>query len=452
MSLTTASTPTEVNQGSSNTSRNILMPASLADGDSAVLAVMVAANVVPTITAAGLSRTFTLIGSVAVSGKALHAWEVTDLEVADSGETVTISTGATSCKVSAIIEPIRGGSLVNIVDTYSAKNGTPASDHPTTPLLTTTRTGCGILYIVGMRSNDTGSGGSAFTSISPVAGQGITEDADAYTTGTASLSGLCVAHDWTPRANGATVAAAEFEADHSDVYCALTISIRPGNLSPVAEAGADVEVDAGDTAYITSAQATDEDGTVVSTDWTWVSYPTALAPTITGGTTLTPSFPTTLPGEYKLLLTVEDNNGATHTDEVSIWAVTTTPRIKAITAAGGWTAVGAASIVEALEDDDPDTYAQSGANPAGDTLIGELEPVPAGAKSFTTTVVNDVDSPTTNVVLTLINRDTGTTVATETVTGLTTTPDEVEWVLDGTENGAVVDPHKLNIRFVATTN
>src|SRR5207344_353497 len=97
-------------------------------------------------------------------------------------------------------------------------------------------------------------------------------------------------------------------------------------------------------------------------------------------------------------------------------------------------------------DANPATYAQSSGNPAGDTLIGELEPIPAGAKSFTTTIVNDVDSPMTSATLTLINRDTGTTVATKTEPNLTTTERDVVWILNGTENGAVLDPHKLNIR------
>jgi len=454
MSITTPVTPTEVNQGSSNTSRVINMPASLADGDGAVLAVMTATNVVPTLTAAGLSRTWTLEASVAVSGKALHVWSVTDLEVADSSEPVTIATGSTSCKVSAIVEPIRGCSLVDIIGAVATKNGTPSALNPTTPLLTTTYPDSGILYIVGMRDNDTGSGGTPITSISPATGQGITEDADAYTTGTASLSGLCVARDWTPRASGYNVPAATFDADHAAVYCAVTIEIRPGNSAPVAYAGPDVEVDAGDIAYITGATATDSDGTVEDIEWTVLSSPSGSGvdtSDLVNPTIISPSLDTTLPGAYVLQVEVTDDLGAVHTDTMTIWAVTETPRIRNVTAAGGWTAVGAASIVAALADDNPATYAQSSGNPVNDILVGELDPIPAGAKSFTTTLVNDVDTPLLDATLELLNRDTGTLVATQDVEGIDTTEVEVEWVLDAPENGAVLDSHKLNVRITANT-
>jgi len=216
-------------------------------------------------------------------------------------------------------------------------------------------------------------------------------------------------------------------------------------------AGPSVEVDAGDTAYITEASAVDGDGTIETIAWTVLSSPdpTIDSTDITGADGLTPSIPTGVPGEYVLQMEATDDKGATSTATVSVWAVTITPKIQAITNPGGYTAVGGASLLDVLTDGDPATYARSSANPVNDTLTGELEPIPAGAKTFTTTLVNEVDSPVINAVLSILNRATGTTVATRPASNITTTEQDIVWELTPAENALVLDSHKLDIRIVA---
>jgi len=140
--------------------------------------------------------------------------------------------------------------------------------------------------------------------------------------------------------------------------------VGPYGTPPVAGAGANQDVAASVTVNL-SGTATDADGTVTSTVWTF-DYPTSGAPSLTGGTTLTPSFTSGSAGNlYILRLTATDNDTFTHFDTMEVrvplgGAVDSLPLAGAGTGAGSWSNVGGAgSEGEAMADGSDATYVQS---------------------------------------------------------------------------------------------
>src|SRR5690606_5107161 len=130
---------------------------------------------------------------------------------------------------------------------------------------------------------------------------------------------------------------------------AVTIAIRPRqNTAPVADAGEDQEVHAGDLVQLDGSGSSDaEDGTNLTYEWTVLDD---------GGTGLTtgdledadtatptfvaPSVPEP-PGEIVLQLEVEDADGATDTDTVTI---TVLPPAYDVTGEGGVVVGGSAGV------------------------------------------------------------------------------------------------------------
>lgn len=140
--------------------------------------------------------------------------------------------------------------------------------------------------------------------------------------------------------------------------------VGPFGTPPVANAGADQTVAAGTVNL--SGTATDSDGTVTSTVWTF-DYASSGPPSFTGGTTLTPSFTAgALPQLYIIRLTVTDNDAFTHFDTMEVRVnVAGATEMRTIpgagTGAGTWSNVGGAgSEGEALSDASDTTYVQSG--------------------------------------------------------------------------------------------
>lgn len=463
MSLSSV-TPTSGADTASTTSRTIDMP-TVQDGDGAVLAIACAANLTPSLTPqGGWVNPFVAVRNIPLAGKCLHVYAATNLAASDSGKTLTIGTGTTSTKVCRGILPIRGASTVDIIDAVSStKDGTTSSVNAATNPVTTVGPGCGVLDILMMRKNDGVSGDTDlwFTALDPVGGQGLTEDLDEFSATSSnpfSLSALCMAHDWTPRAAGTTVPGGSYVADKPGVHIGLRLSIRPGNVAPTVDAGPDIEVDAGDTAYVTAATATDADGSVASVSWDWipggegVAWPPGVTePTIEDDDTLTPSFVTDASGAYKLRVTATDDSGATSTDDVTVWAVTASPHLYEIVSAGGWEPFGTSDPIAALSDGSDSTGIRSSSAPSNDVCLARWEPMPAGAKTFEFDLANPVASPETSCTLTLLNRVSGTTIATRTETDLTDEKRSITWILTPTENGLVEDPHQIDLRVTANS-
>jgi hypothetical protein len=99
----------------------------------------------------------------------------------------------------------------------------------------------------------------------------------------------------------------------------VTVIVNPiGNLAPTANAGPNKVIALPVTTTAPSGTAaSDADGSVSSTVWSFVSGP--VSPTITNSTTLTPIFSSmTAAGAYVYLLTVTDNVGAVTTDTMQV--------------------------------------------------------------------------------------------------------------------------------------
>lgn len=87
------------------------------------------------------------------------------------------------------------------------------------------------------------------------------------------------------------------------------------NQAPVANAGADKLVLLPVATASISGAATDPDGTIISYKWSQIS---GVAASMTGITSSTLSISGLISGAYKFRLTVSDNSGATHADDVLI--------------------------------------------------------------------------------------------------------------------------------------
>lgn len=97
-------------------------------------------------------------------------------------------------------------------------------------------------------------------------------------------------------------------------YVKVTIG---SNQNPVANAGADKSITLPTSSVSLTGTATDADGTIASYTWSSVSGPSTV--TLTNATSSTVSASNlTVAGVYTLKLTVKDNSGATHADNVNI--------------------------------------------------------------------------------------------------------------------------------------
>lgn len=103
-------------------------------------------------------------------------------------------------------------------------------------------------------------------------------------------------------------------SDYDDVQINF-VDPTPANQAPTANAGADRDVDAGDSVSITGS-GTDADGSIVGWSWSQVSGSTV---SLTGASSQTVGF--TAPDSaatIRLRLTVTDDDGATDTDDVLV--------------------------------------------------------------------------------------------------------------------------------------
>lgn len=453
----------ELNEQSSVSSRTVTVP-TITNGDGAFLFLTVATgNVTFVVTDNGMSNSLTAVGpAVATTGYTTQLFKVANLSSSDTGKIVTIKTQTlvsgvltdTVMKVSGGLRVISGANTTDIVDTYTNKQA-GATLNPSSPGLTTTALGCGQIHFVApIRASTTN--GPQLTTLTVNSGQGVTDDFSAFTgSGTASMSACAVAYDYTPLALGAAIGAKVFTADQAVGYSAWTVSVKPDNITPIVDAGPNQVVQAGATVTM-AGTASDLDGTISSTVWsfnaeTGDAYPPGgSAPSLTGGSTLTPTWTApSVAGDYVLRLRVTDNGGAVTDAYVTVTVTTTSSRPMATTSAGNYSNVGgAASIEAALSDESTSTYAESGAAPSSDTLIVTWRPSPVGPKTVLYSLECDSASPTVSAVVSLMQGS--TVIASWTESNIDTTRIDRTRILTSTQNAAITDPLNLSLRVVAT--
>lgn len=136
------------------------------------------------------------------------------------------------------------------------------------------------------------------------------------------------------------------------------------NTPPTVDAGANQNVAASATVNL-SASASDPDGSIASYAWTF-DYASSGPPSLTGGTTATPSFTAGAAGNlYVLRCTVTDNSSATSSDTVEVRVPISGSATAVTLAANGtgdpWVLNGSATTDgAALADSDTTTYLETG--------------------------------------------------------------------------------------------
>jgi MYXO-CTERM domain-containing protein len=182
---------------------------------------------------------------------------------------------------------------------------------------------------------------------------------------------------------------------------AVTITVRPPNQPPVADAGTNQTVDEGASVTLDGTGSRDPDGTITRSAWSQTSGPSvALSGAATARATLTaPTQPATL----GFALTVEDDSGASASQAVTVTVVA--PNQPPVADAGVTQTVAqrAAVTLDGSGSRDPDgtiaayawtqtsgpTVALSGAATAAATFTAPSQPSQPAALGFTLTVTDD---------------------------------------------------------------
>lgn len=217
------------------------------------------------------------------------------------------------------------------------------------------------------------------------------------------------------------------------------------NVPPAVDAGADQNVSASATVNL-SATASDSDGSIASYAWSF-DYPSSGTPTLTGGTTATPSFTAGAAGSlYVLRCTVTDNGGSTASDTVEVRVPLTgafTMLPMNATKTGTWTLAGSATTDgAALADSDDTTYSESpDYSTTAQTAEYRLQPLaPRGTLQFVVRTAQTLAGGT--VTVSLID---GTTVAQTWTVAQTTSA--ANTTLTVSNPGAITNWSNLRLRF-----
>jgi hypothetical protein len=194
-----------------------------------------------------------------------------------------------------------------------------------------------------------GGGNAANNNTAPVANAGIVQNVVAGTlvtlNGSASsdANGDPLTYSWTltskPTSSTATLASATsaaptFTTDLAGSYVAtlvvndskinstastITVTASVANAAPVANAGAAQNVTAGTLVTLNGSASSDANGDPLTYSWTLTSKPIGSAATLTGATTVQPSFTPDISGYYWVWLTVNDGKVNSAASVVSIF-------------------------------------------------------------------------------------------------------------------------------------
>ncbi len=104
-----------------------------------------------------------------------------------------------------------------------------------------------------------------------------------------------------------------------------TVVISTANTRPVANAGPDQSVKAGTTVLLTGIGSSDANNDPLTWEWSFQSKPAGSTATLTGATTMTPSFVADRPGQFVVQLRVNDGLVWSDPDSVTISTTNSTP-------------------------------------------------------------------------------------------------------------------------------
>lgn len=250
------------------------------------------------------------------------------------------------------------------------------------------------------------------------------------------------------------VSAFGYQFDDFKVRTAASDFIGPvANTPPTVDAGVTQNVSAGTVNL--SFTASDPDGTIASIATTYVSASSTGSPSITGGTTLTPSFTAgSAPQLYTVQATVTDNGGATASDTVEIrvpvsGATTMVPLALNGSGTGTWT-IGGGSGTEgaAMADSSDSTYVES-PTVTGSETNRRWRLAPSATKASGSFVVRmATDSGTANTTVRLYE---GGTLRQSWTQALTTTITDYTFSLSSGTVSAITDWGNVFYEVGATT-
>ncbi len=194
------------------------------------------------------------------------------------------------------------------------------------------------------------------------------------------------------------------------------VIVSTNNVKPVANAGADIGGKlVGSTVTLNGAASTDLDGDALSFSWSFAKRPTGSTATLTGPTTVTPTFVIDKKGEYRVQLIVNDGELNSDADEVIVTTGNTAP------------------VANAGVDQSVDTGIAVTLNGAGSS---------------------DADGDTLSYSWSFVSRPTGSTATLATPTAVTTqfTPDIAgAYVAQLVVNDGTVNSALDNVTITATT-
>ena len=236
--------------------------------------------------------------------------------------------------------------------------------------------------------------------------------------------------------------------DGSTTYIGPTV-----NTPPTVDAGVNQNVGATATVNLT-ATASDAETSIASILWTF-DFPTSGAPSLTGATTLTPSFTSGALGSlYILRCTVTDTDGASAFDTMEVRvpvAGATTQRTVPTSGSGtgSWTNTGgAATEGQALSDESDTTYLQSPSVSAVE--VNRRVRITPGAAKSTANLKEKLwtDTGTANTVVRLYE---GATLRQSWTQAITSTITEYTFALSAGTVSAISDWGNLFVEVGATT-
>jgi MYXO-CTERM domain-containing protein len=136
---------------------------------------------------------------------------------------------------------------------------------------------------------------------------------------------------------------------------AVTLTVTAfENTAPVADAGADLEVELGGEAVLDATGSSDDDGDGLTYAWTMVERPEGSAAALDDAAAEQPRFTADMLGVYRLELVVNDGLDDSAPDEVEVTAVSGNAAPTAVAGADRVAQIGAAVPLDGSASSDPD--------------------------------------------------------------------------------------------------